>query len=134
MPKGFIITDMPKSCFYCDYCHERDYNSNYQIEGSKFCGLENIEVNDFYYHENLRRPNWCPIREIDSFTKGIGLTILFLLQNSDITCEELAEKLNYSYKDMCRIFSGELMLPPKEIQKIAEVFGTTKHDLMNRCI
>lgn len=67
MAKGFILVDMPKSCFYCDYCHEKEYNRNYQIEGNKFCGLENMEVNDFYSYENLRRPDWCPIRELPDF-------------------------------------------------------------------
>lgn len=53
------------------------------------------------------------------------------MQNAGIGREELAEKLNYSYRDMCRILEGKLMLPPVEIKKIAEFFGKTKHELLH---
>lgn len=63
--------------------------------------------------------------------RKIGVSILTLMQNAGMSCEDLAEKLNYSYRDMCRIFEGELMLPPSEIKKIADFFGITKRELLH---
>ena len=52
--------------------------------------------------------------------RKIGVNIFTLMQNAGISREDLAEKLNYSYRDMCRILEGKLMLPPAEVRKIAE--------------
>ena len=68
---------------------------------------------------------------MDNIEKKIGNNIFMLMQNAGISREELAEKLNYSYRDMCRILEGKLMLPPVEIKKIAEFFGKTKHELLH---
>lgn len=63
--------------------------------------------------------------------RKLGVNIFTLMQNSGISREELAEKLNYTYRDMCRILEGKLMLPPVEIEKIAELFGKTKKELLS---
>ena len=63
--------------------------------------------------------------------RKIGVNIFTLMQNAGISREDLAEKLNYSYRDMCRILEGKLMLPPAEIRKIAEFFGITKQELLH---
>lgn len=63
--------------------------------------------------------------------RKIGVNIFTLMRNAGISREELAEKLNYSYRDMCRILEGKLMLPPAEIRKIAEFFGITKQELLH---
>lgn len=64
---AYFVVSLPKSCFFCDCCHTKDYDNTYKIDGEKFCGIENMEV-DFYYDHNLQnnvgRPNWCPLREI----------------------------------------------------------------------
>ena len=60
MSKAFLVMDMPDSCFHCDMCH-------YRIEGYKFCGIEDMEVNDYYdgfYVDKLIRPDWCPLKEL----------------------------------------------------------------------
>ena len=62
--------------------------------------------------------------------RKIGVNIFTLMQNAGISREDLAEKLNYSYRDMCRILEGKLMLPPAEVRKIAEFFGKTKQELL----
>ena len=51
--------------------------------------------------------------------RKIGVNIFTLMQNAGISREDLAKKLNYSYRDMCRILEGKLMLPPAEVRKIA---------------
>ena len=62
---------------------------------------------------------------------SIGRNIFILMQNAGISSERLSEEMNYSYRDMCRIFKGELLLPPTEIKKIADFFGITKQELIN---
>lgn len=63
--------------------------------------------------------------------RKIGVNIFTLMQNAGISREELAEKLDYSYRDMCRVLEGKLMLPPIEIKRIADLFGMTKKELIN---
>ena len=63
--------------------------------------------------------------------RKLGVNIFTLMQNSGISREDLAEKLNYPYGDMCRILEGKLRLPPVEIGKIAELFGKTKKELLS---
>jgi transcriptional regulator with XRE-family HTH domain len=63
--------------------------------------------------------------------RKLGVNIFTLMQNAGMSRKDLAERLNYSYRDMCRILEGKLMLPPVEIKKIAEVFGKTKQDLLH---
>ena len=63
--------------------------------------------------------------------RKIGVNIFTLMQNAGLSREELARKLSYSYRDMCRILEGKLMLPPVEIGKIAELFGKTKKELLS---
>lgn len=63
--------------------------------------------------------------------RKLGVNIFTLMQNSGISREELAEKLNYTYRDMCRILEGKLLLTPVEIEKIAELFGKNKNELLS---
>ena len=63
--------------------------------------------------------------------RKLGVNIFTLMQNSGISREDVAEKLDYTYRDMCRILEGKLMLPPVEIGKIAELFGMTKKELLS---
>lgn len=69
----YFVESLPKSCFFCDCCHTKDYDSRYKIDGVKFCGIENMEVDNYYDHnkfDNDGRPNWCPLRKIPE--KKIG--------------------------------------------------------------
>ena len=63
--------------------------------------------------------------------RKIGVNIFTLMQNAGLSREELARKLSYSYRDMCRILEGKLMLPPVEVKRIAEFFGKTKQELLH---
>lgn len=63
--------------------------------------------------------------------RKLGVNIFTLMQKSGISRQDLAQKLQCSYRDVCRILEGKLMLTPRRIAAIAEVLGTTKHDLMN---
>lgn len=63
--------------------------------------------------------------------RKIGVNICTLMQNAKVSREELAEKLNYSYRDMCRVLEGRLMLSPTELSKVADIFGKTKNELIH---
>lgn len=64
----YFVEDLPKSCFYCDCCHTKDYDRRYKIDGEKFCGIENTEINYYKYYndETGCRPDWCPLIEIQN--------------------------------------------------------------------
>ena len=67
MSKGIIITDIPENCYYCDFCHTKDYDSRYRLDGEKFCGIENINVDnycDIDFDGFVSRPDWCPIKSL----------------------------------------------------------------------
>lgn len=74
MSKYILVTDTPNSCFECDYCHTKDYDYRKQIDGEKFCGIKNMNVNDYYDYENKRKPDWCPLRELPERKKLEGFT------------------------------------------------------------
>ena len=64
--------------------------------------------------------------------RKLGVNIFTLMQNSGISREDLAVKLNYTYRDMCRILEGRVMLSPVEIEKIAGALGKTKKELLQK--
>lgn len=65
-----------------------------------------------------------------NFSKKLGSTIYALMYSNGMSYEELARLLNYSYRDICRIIDGRLMLSPTELKKIADVFDMTKEELI----
>ena len=58
-----FVEKLPTDCSYCDMCHTRPYDSRCKIDGEKFCGIMNEDVEVFYYHGD-GRPDFCPLREI----------------------------------------------------------------------
>ena len=52
------------------------------------------------------------------------------IQKHNMTDQEFADALKYTADDMERLFSGELLLPPREIERIARLFKTTKNSLL----
>lgn len=63
-PDGFVTVDFPESCLNCDFCHEREYDNRQMIQGKRFCGIENVEVDKYCSDERAGKPYWCPIRTI----------------------------------------------------------------------
>lgn len=68
---------------------------------------------------------------MNNIIRKIGINIFTLMRNAGLDPEDLANKLNYSYRDMCRILEGKLMLPPVEIKRIADFFQITKQELLH---
>ena len=61
--KAILITDMPSTCAYCDFCHTKEYDSRHKLDGEKFCGILNEDVEVYYYY-GTGRPKFCPLKEI----------------------------------------------------------------------
>ena len=64
MEKALLVMDMPNGCVYCDCHYEKDYDYRYKIEGEKYCGIKNINIDDFYDYVNPRKPDWCPLQPL----------------------------------------------------------------------
>ena len=75
----------------------------------------------------------CRKRENNMTNVGrkLGVNIFTVMQKSGISREELSQRLQCSYREVCRILEGKIMLPPRRIADIASALGTTKHDLLN---
>lgn len=58
--------------------------------------------------------------------RKLGVNIFILMRNSGISREDLAKKLNYTYRDVRSILEGKLLLSPIEIERIAKVFRFRK--------
>lgn len=63
--------------------------------------------------------------------RKLGVNIFTVMQKSGISRDELARRLQCSYREVCRILEGKIMLPPRRIEEIANALQTTKHDLLN---
>ena len=73
MSKAILVMDMPSSCFYCDLCHTRDYDHRRKLDGNKFCGVEDLDVNEYYsasYDDELIKPEWCPLKKLPNRKNG----------------------------------------------------------------
>lgn len=57
-------------------------------------------------------------------------SIYELMKKNNMTCHKLADTLGYSISDVDRILFGEVLLPPVEIERIANLFGLTKRELI----
>lgn len=64
MSKSFYVLDTPQGCFNCDFCHTKDYDYRERVDGEKFCGIKNMNVDDYCNYVNPRKPDWCPLKEL----------------------------------------------------------------------
>ncbi len=61
----------------------------------------------------------------------IGTNIWASMERQDINREQLAEDLGYSFRDVCRLIEGRLLLAPDELQHVAEQLHTTPAELLS---
>ena len=96
MTKAILVMDMPDSCFHCDCCHEKPYDRRYRIEGEKFCGIEDMEVSEYYdsfYSEEPMRPSWCPLKEMPEKMKYCNGTYNGEVKGWNLCLEEILERI-----------------------------------------
>ena len=46
----YFVENLPESCRVCDCCHTKPYDSRRKIDGEKFCGILNEDVDVYYYY------------------------------------------------------------------------------------
>lgn len=61
----------------------------------------------------------------------IGTNIWALMEEQNINRKQLAEDLGYSFRDVCRLVEGRLLLAPDELQRVAEHLYTTQAELLS---
>lgn len=61
----------------------------------------------------------------------IGTNIWALMEEQNINRKQLAEDLGYSFRDVCRLVEGRLLLAPDELQRVAEHLHTTQAELLS---
>ena len=66
------------------------------------------------------------------YSKYLALHICFLMLKNHISREQIADAMGYSEYDMDRLLSGVLIVPPAELEEIADILGTTKKDLLRK--
>ena len=66
-----------------------------------------------------------------NLNRRIGNNIYTSMKDNKISSEILAERMEYSIKDVWSIIEGKVMLPPSELEKIAGVLNTTKERLID---
>lgn len=64
--------------------------------------------------------------------RKLGANIRTCMLEADISPDSFAGRLGYSIKDVWNIIEGKVIIPPVELEKIAELLGTTKAVLINR--
>ena len=72
-------------------------------------------------------------REVEAMAnvgRKLGVNISVFLQKANISPEIFASKLGYSVKDAWRIIEGKVIVPPVELDRITNILGTTKAELM----
>ena len=63
--------------------------------------------------------------------RKLGVNIFTLMQSSGISREDLAKEMDFTYRDMCRVLEGKLLLTPVELAKVVALLGTTVEDLLH---
>ena len=64
--------------------------------------------------------------------RKLGVSIFSLMQEAGFSREDFAKKIGYSFRDVCRLTEGKLLLPPRELSKVLDVLGTDISELENR--
>lgn len=64
--------------------------------------------------------------------RKLGANIRMCMQESGISLDGFAGHLGYSMKDVWNVIEGKVIIPPVELEKIANLFGITKNELLNR--
>ena len=62
--------------------------------------------------------------------RKIGANVYAFMQKSNLTPEIIAERMSYSVKDVWNVIEGKVMIPPAEIERIAELLGVKKEELI----
>lgn len=63
--------------------------------------------------------------------RKLGVNIRAFMLEANISLDSFAKHLGYSIKDAWNIIEGKIIVPPIELERISNLLGTTKDDLIN---
>ena len=61
--------------------------------------------------------------------RKLGANIYTAMQNAGLDREQMADRTGYSFRDICRMLDGRLIITPIRLNKMAEAIGIEKTDL-----
>ena len=64
--------------------------------------------------------------------RKIGINIRMCMQEANISYKSFAKHFGYSVKDVWNVMEGKVIIPPVELEKIADFLNTTKSELINK--
>ena len=64
--------------------------------------------------------------------RKLGVNISTRMLEANISPDNFAKNLGYSIKDVWNVIEGKVVIPPVELEKIANLLGTTKRELIDR--
>ena len=66
-----------------------------------------------------------------NLVENLRKSIYDLMKKNNMTFQEFGDALGYSLSDVDRILFGDVLLPPNQIERIAQLFGITMRELLN---
>ena len=66
-----------------------------------------------------------------NLVEGLRKSINELMDKNNISRRDFANSLGYSVTDVDRILYGDVLIPPVEIERIANLFGMTMDELIH---
>ena len=63
------------------------------------------------------------------YTRMVGRNIQLIMKEKNIEKNEMANRLHYSYAEICRLLEGKLLLLPQQMKEIANLLGVQTLDL-----
>ena len=60
----------------------------------------------------------------------IRINIKNMIELNNISYEQFANLLGYNITDVKRLLSGDLLLPPKQLERICKIFKISKEELI----
>lgn len=63
--------------------------------------------------------------------RKLGINIRTCMLEANISPDNFAKHLGYSIKDVWNVIEGKVIIPPVELDKIANLLKTTKNELIN---
>lgn len=64
--------------------------------------------------------------------RKLGVNIRTRMLEANISLDSFAKRLGYSMKDVWRVIEGKVVIPPVELDKIANFLETTKKELLSQ--
>lgn len=68
---------------------------------------------------------------MSNINRSIGQNISYAMNTAKLPRSDLAKLLSCSYREVCLILEGRIVITPKRLVKIAEILHTSKSQLID---